>query len=165
MPRNNELDHFSAAAAQESIGYVAYKDMNLATTSPINLFTVTGKVLITLLHGEVTTVLATTTTVTLQRETGTVAMCAATTITSDAVGTMYMWSGDAGAILNGTLAAGDAPVVGLAHLSGGPQAPMVFGLAGATENIECATDQAGTGVIRWYIHWKPLLSGSKVVAA
>lgn len=160
-----QVTGFRGEAFKNSLGVAVSKETNLAGTSPIDMFTVTGKVLITLLYGEVTTGLATTTTVKFRRETGTVDMCAATTITSDAVGTMYLYSGDAGAILSGTLAAGDAPVVGFAHLAGGPQSPVVFGISGATENIELVTDQAGTGVIEWTLFYIPLEAGAKVVAA
>lgn len=146
----------------EMFGRVVYKDVDLSAAG--DMFRVTGKVLIKLITGEVTTVVATTTTLKFRRETGTVDMCAATTITSDAVGTMYMYSGDAGAILCGTLAAGDAPVVGFAHLAGGPLAPVVFGLSGGSEVIEAVLDQAGTGVIRFHLWYMPLEAGAKVVA-
>ncbi len=162
MP-NDEVKRFSDNALRESIGNMVYKDVNLASAG--NMFNVHGKVLITLVHAEVTTVVATTTTIKFRRETGTVDMCAATTITSDGVGTMYVWSGDAGAILNGTLAAGDAPVVGFAHLAGGPAAPVVFGLAGADEVIEAVLDGAGTGVIRFFLHYIPLEPGAYVRAS
>lgn len=157
------VKHFSDAGMLESLGHVVVKDVDLAAAG--DMFDVHGKVLITLMHAEVTTVVATTTTFKFRRETGTVDMCAATTITSDAVGTMYQWSGDAGAILNGTLAAGDAPVVGFAHLAGGPGNAVVFGLSGADETIEAVLDQAGTGVIRWWLHYIPLESGAYVRAA
>lgn len=159
-----KVTDFSSNGLMESLGHRVVKDNDLAS-DPDELFTVTGKVLITLLTGEVTVVVATTTTLLLERKTSTVAMCAATTITSDGVGTMYMFSGDAGAILNGTLAAGDAPVVGLAHTSGGPHAPMIFGLEGATETIQAQLDAAGTGTIRWTLFYRPLSLGAKVVAA
>lgn len=151
------------AALTEMVGHHVYADVNLASAG--NMFNVHGTVLIKLIFGVVTTVVATTTTIKFRRETGTVDMCAATTITSDGVGTMYLWSGDAGAILSGTLAAGDAPVVGFAHLAGGPHAPVVFGLSGADEVIEAVLDQAGTGVIRFHLYYVPLEAGAYVEAA
>lgn len=153
----------TSSAMTDSMGIHVYKDVDLSAAG--DMFDVTGTVLIKLIYGVVTTVVATTTTIKFRRETGTVDMCAATTITDDAVGTMYVWSGDAGAILNGTLAAGDAPVVGFAHLAGGPLAPVVFGLSGASETIEAVLDGAGTGVIRFHLYYIPLEAGAKVVAA
>lgn len=152
----------------ERLGIYVTKTGDLAS-DPDPLFDVTGTVLINLLYGEVTVVVATTTTLLLERTTGTVAMCAATTITTDAVGTMYYFTGDAGAILSGTLAAGDAPVVGLAHTAGGPVAPMIFGLSpadvNATETIRHQLDGAGTGSIQWRLWYTPLSPGARVVAA
>lgn len=152
----------------ERLGIHVQKVCDLAS-DPDELFTVTGTVLINLLYGQVTVVVATTTTLLLERKTSTVAMCAATTITSDGVGTMYYFTGDAGAILSGTLAAGDAPVVGLAHTAGGPVVPMIFGLSpadvNATETIQAQLDAAGTGNIQWDLYYVPLSPGSKVVAA
>jgi len=152
----------------QQLGQRVVKVNDLATAND-PLFDVTGTVLINLLYGEVTTVVATTTTLKLQRTTGTVDMCAATTITTDAVGTMYYFSGDAGAILSGTLAAGDVPVVGLAQMAGGPAVPMIFGLSplgvNASETIRHVLDGAGTGNIQWTLYYIPLSIGAKVVAA
>lgn len=152
----------------ELLGQHVQKTQDLAS-DPDELFTVTGTVLINLLYGQVTVVVATTTTLLLERKTSNVAMCAATTITTDAVGTMYYFTGDAGAILSGTLGNGDAPVVGLAHTAGGPVVPMIFGLApgdvAATETIQAQLDGAGTGNIQWDLWYIPLSPGAKVVAA
>lgn len=144
----------------DMLGIKVSKDCNLAS-APDELFNVTGKVLIKLLIGEVTTVVATTTTLKLQRKTGTVDMCSATTITTDAVGTMYIYGGDAGAVLN----AGDAPVVGFAHNAGAPINPIVFGLSGGSETIQSVLDGAGTGIIRFDLWYVPLEIGAKVEAA
>lgn len=150
-------------------GIRVQKTEDLAS-DPDPLFDVTGCVSINLLFGVVTVVVATTTTLKLERTTGPVDMCAATTITTDAVGTMYLFSGDAGAILSGTLAAGDAPVVGLAHLAGGPLAPQIFGIPSTTNTLNTETirgqlDGAGTGNILWTLYYTPLEPGAKVVAA
>lgn len=152
-----EVTRFSQRAMQEVLGIPVYKQQDLAS-DPDPLFDVTGMISIELLIGVVEVVVATTTTLLLERTSATVAMCAATTITTDAVGTMYFFSGDAGAILSGTLAAGDAPVVGLAHLAGGPQARMIFGIPGvATETIRGQLDAAGTGKIGWYLWYRSLV--------
>lgn len=163
-----QLTHVAARENTERFGIKVTKTADLATVNQA-LFTVTGVVLFNLLWGEVTTVVATTTTYKLQLTTGTVDMCAATTITTDAVGTMYYFSGDAGAILSGTLAAGDIPVVGIAQLAGGPAAPMIVGLSpagvNASNGIRHVIDGAGTGNIQWTLYYTALSVGAKVVAA
>ena len=161
----NPVDALSGNAIMDLAGIHVSNTQNVATATTQDLFDVTGTILIRLIWGEVTTVLVTTTTVLLQIETGTVALSAATTVTADGDGTMYMWSGDFGAILNGTLAAGDAPIVGAAALSGGPHCPVIFGNAGASEVIETVTDQTGTGVITWHMLYTPLEIGAKATAS
>ncbi len=154
----------SGQQRNHALGLYVTKTEDLAS-DPDPLFDTYGMSLINLLVGVVTVVVATTTTLLLERTTGTVAMCAATTITSDGVGTMYFFSGDAGAILSGTLGNGDVPVVGLAHLAGGPHAPMVFGIPGATETIRGQLDAAGTGNIQWHLFYTPLSTGAYMKAA
>ncbi len=93
------------------LGYPVVKVSNLADGSGTdNLFTVTGRCLITHLSGEVTTQIGTSDTIKLSDVTNTVDLCAATTVTSDVVGTMYALPGVSAQILNGT---GGTPVVGL----------------------------------------------------
>lgn len=162
-----QVSRVADKALMQGLGNYVTKTGDLAS-DPDNLFTVTGTVQINLLYGEVTVVVATTTTLLLELSTA-VAMCAATTITSDGVGTMYVLSGDAGAVLNCTLAATDAPVVGLASLAGGPLAPMIVGLSpadvNATATIRHQLDGAGTGSIQWRLWYTPLSPGARVVAA
>src|SRR3990170_570312 len=69
----------------------------------IDLFTVTGEVLITLLYGIVTGVGdGGATTIKLNEKTSSIDLCAATTVTSDAVGEVYLVTGDPTIIMNGT---------------------------------------------------------------
>src|SRR3990167_8637713 len=92
------------------LGFRVTKTSNLADGSGTdNLFTVTGRCLITHLSGEVTTVIGGAATLKLSDVTNSVDLCAATTIDSDAVGTMYALPGLSAQILNGT---GGTPVVG-----------------------------------------------------
>lgn len=164
MPNTSRLSGLAVMQANLGI-WVTQRSGSMAATPQI-LFDVTGKVSINLLIGEVTTVIATTTTLLLERTTSTVPMCAATTITSDAVGTMYMFTGDQFTILSND----DVPVVGLASLgvntSGWPA--MIFGLSplgvNATESIQHHLDGAGTGNIQWDLWYTPLSIGAKVVA-
>ena len=85
------------------LGFQVTKVSSLAT-DPDALFTVNGRCLITSLTGEVTTVVATTTTMKLSDVTNTIDLCAATTITTDAVGTMYQLGGVKADVLNGGIA-------------------------------------------------------------
>jgi len=80
-------------------GFRAVKSHNLATDN-VDLFTVTGKVAITLLTGEVTTVIGGAATYAMRVKTTTEAIFAATTIDSDVQGTMYLFGGDPTVTLN-----------------------------------------------------------------
>ena len=123
------------------------------------LFDVTGRVLMTLLFGEVVTGLATVTT--LQLKVGVVALNSATTITSDVAGTIYWHGGDTGAIMNG----GDAPVVGIGSQANVAAYPNIIGILGGALTINAVADQAGTGAVLWNLWYFPLDIGAKVVAA
>lgn len=157
---------YSDRALYDQLGILVRKTEDLAS-APDVLFDVTGMVFINRLVGVVRTVVATTTTLKLQRVTGTVDMCSATTITTDAVGTMYYWSGDTGTVLNGA----DAPVVGFASLANAPLLPIPFGIPATsggslnTENIQAVLDGAGTGAIEWFLWYTPGEIGAKVTAA
>lgn len=143
------------------VGLAVSKSHNLATDN-VDLFTVTGKVLITLLTGEVTTVVATTTTYAMRIKTTNEAIFAATTITTDAAGTMYLFGGDPTVVLNNA----GTPVTRVAFLDGaGPVSPLVVGLASGSSIIESDLDAAGTGVIAWKLFYVPLEAGASVVAA
>lgn len=142
-------------------GNCAIKSHNLATDN-VDLFTVTGKVAMTLLTGEVTTIVAVTTTYAMRVKTTTEAIFPATTITTDAVGTMYLFGGDNTVVMNN----GGTPIVRVGFLDGaGPHSPMIIGLSGGSLTIESDLDGAGTGVIKWWLFWMPLEAGASVVAA
>lgn len=142
-------------------GFVATKSHNIATDN-VDLFTITGKVAIPLLVGEVTTVIATTTTYLMRVKTTNEAIFPATTITSDAAGTMYLFGGDPTVVLNNA----GTPVTRVAFVDGaGPVSPLIVGLAGGSCILQSDLDGAGTGVIRWDLFWLPLEAGASVVAA
>ena len=144
------------------LGYKATKSHNL-TGDNVDLFTVTGMNRVTLMVGEVTTVVATTTTYLLRIKTDNVNLCAATTITTDADGTMYLVTGDPAVILDGT---GPIPVIRLAYAAGAfPHEDFVIGNAGGSCVIESDTSGAGTGVILWTVFYQPLEAGASIVAA
>jgi hypothetical protein len=147
------------------LGYPISKVSNMADgTGTDNLFTVTGRCLITHLSGEVTTEIGTTTTMKLSDVTNTVDLCAATTITSDIVGTMYALPGLSAQILNGT---GDTPVVGSIRNWTTPSgsARQIIGDVQAPITIAHVLDGAGTGAVTWQLYYLPLVAGATIVAA
>lgn len=147
------------------LGFTVTKVHDLATVGATDdLFTVTGRVLITQLTGEVTTVVGGAATLKLRDTTNSVDLCAATTIDTDAVGTMYALTNIAASILNGT---GMTPVIGsVPNLTGSTNFMVrVVGDAQAALTIGGVLDAADTGAITWSLSYIPLISGATVVAA
>jgi len=130
-----------------------------------DLFTVVGQVMIRLIMGQVTTVMdGGASTVKLNEKTSSIDLCAATTITSDAVGEIYMLSGDAGAVVNGA----DAPTLKVGQLAGTPLSPLIFGLGnGVLGSLTIESTETGddTGEIRWSLFYIPMEDGAYVEAA
>jgi hypothetical protein len=140
-------------------------EKTLATLANGNIFTIYGRVLVTLLWGEsVTAGDGGATTLKLQEETNSLDLCAATTITGDVTGTLYFLTGELAVILNGT---GNAPGIGVAaNLTGMPSSPIIIGMPGATDAIQqVQTGDDATGVITWHLHYIPLEDDAYVVAA
>lgn len=136
-----------------------------ANSAGADLFTVTGKVLITLMTGEVTNALgaAAVADYVLKIKTTDEALCAATTITADALGTMYVLGGDVGDTLNG----GGTPTTRLAELNGKGLTNLTLGLASGSATIcsaHTATGDAGDQ-ITWSLFYLPLEAGASVAAA
>lgn len=147
------------------LGWGVTKVSNLADGSGTDdLFTVTGRVFITSLTGEVTTVIGGAATVKIRDTTNSVDLCAATTIDTDAVGTMYALTNIAANILNGT---GMTPVIGsVPNLTGSTNYMVrVVGDAQAPLTLSQVLDAADTGAITWRLTYVPLISGATVVAA
>jgi hypothetical protein len=118
-------------------------------------FTVTGRVLITQIVGEVTVIIAGAANNAKLIATPTVGapadMCAAVAITGDAVGTMY--------VITGTMA--DAMI---AATSGAAQAQHgALLVADGTIDLDCTANN--TGETKWTVHYTPLDPGSYVSAA
>ena len=147
------------------LGFRVTKTSNLADGAGTdNLFTVTGRVLITHLSGEVTTIIGGAATLKLSDITNSVDLCAATTIDSDAVGTMYALPGLSAQILNGT---GGTPVVGSVPNVTTPSnnAGQIIGDAQAALTIAQVLDAADTGAIDWVLYYKPLVASATVASA
>ena len=127
------------------------------SAAPDMLFDVTGKCLITLMVGEVTSVIATSTSLSINTSTNDAVISASTQITTDAAGTLYLVSGDLGLGAN----AGGTPNVDAAVLDVGDIAPFVVN----DDAIEQNVNGAGTGLIQWDLWYFPLEAGASVVAA
>ena len=142
------------------LGYRVSKACDLSGAND-DLFTVTGKVLITLVVGEVTTVLSGAEAFQLRIKTDNVALCAATTIDTDADGTHYMLSGDFGDAMNG----GSTPGLRAADVNSvGSRGSFVVGDAGGSATIESNTTGNG-GTITFTLFYLPLEASASVVAA
>ncbi|TET95564.1 MAG: hypothetical protein E3J29_06645 [Dehalococcoidia bacterium] len=140
-------------------------EKTLANLADGNIFTTYGRVLITLLFGQVTVSPdAGATTIKLQEETNTQDLCAATTITADAIGTMYFLTGEMAVILNGTL---NTPIIDIgANLTGMPSAPVIFGREATANAIQLVqTGDDADGYIKWVVLYIPLDEGAYIEAA
>lgn len=137
-------------------GYRVTKSATIAS-APDALFDVTGKCLITLMVGEVTSVIATSTSMSINTSTNDQVISASTQITTDAVGTLYVVCGDVGLGFN----AGATPGVDAAILDVGTIAPFIVN----DDQIEMNVNAAGTGLVEWTLYFQPLESGAIVEAA
>jgi len=140
-------------------------EKSLATLAAGNLFTTYGQCEITLLFGQVTAQPdAGATTLKLQTETNTIDLCAATTITNDAIGTLYFVTGEVAVIMNGT---GATPIIDVgANLTAFPSSPFIVGrtaTADAIQQVQTGDDADGT--IKWILFYRPLEVGAYIEAA
>ncbi len=152
-----------AAVRESALGIRVEK--SLATLADGNLFTTNGRNLVNLLVGQVTTQPdAGATTLKLQLETNTIDLCAATTITNDAIGTMYFLTGEVAVILNGT---GNTPIIDVgANLTGMPSSPIILGRTAVADAIQqVQTGDDADGVILWALYYIPLEDGAFIEAA
>lgn len=139
----------------------------LVQNDSTDLFTVgTGLVLVTCIVGEVSTVIgANAITVKLQyTKTGgsAVDLCAATTITSDAVGTLYTPTFDPGDTLSvQSLGGADVPSVTFANVGLAGKGWILP--AGAMTLLSSDADPDG-GEIDWNIFYVPIESGAAITA-
>lgn len=149
-----------------SLGFRVTKVENIETATGVDLFTVTGKVLIRAWLGEVTNALHTTVTdYKLRIKTDNVDLCAATNISSAAIG--YMWSlcSDAGlTLLTGSSYAVSA--VKTADNNGLGMADRFVGLAGGSCILQSLrTAGAASDSMTHDIFYFPLETGAAIVAA
>jgi hypothetical protein len=144
------------------LGAPVSKTENVNTATGVDLFTVTGKVLITMWTGEVTNAIgAAVTDYKLRVKTDNVDLCAATGLNAAAIGTLFQLNGDAGdTLVNNGLG------VKACDTNGKGMAQRIIGLAGGTcvlQSLRTAGD-ASDAIIHtlWYV---PLEAGASVAAA
>jgi len=127
----------------------------LPATAAGALFTVTGKILVVDIIGEVTTIIQTQANNTKLVANPTVGadvdMCAVLDISADAVGSTYQ--------ITGTLA---NAMVNTPGGCGVAQAGRLV-VHGGTIDLDCAA--TNTGAIKWTLHWIPIEEDANVVAA
>jgi hypothetical protein len=137
----------------------------------IDLFTITGECLITLMYGIVTGVGdGGATTIALNEKASSIAIMAATTVTSDAVGEVYLVTGQPNALANG----GIAPTLKIAgataeHDSATDRSPVVSPwIFDGQDGLILELTQTGadaTHAVKWVIFYIPLEDGASIVAA
>jgi len=138
------------------LGYRVTKAATVAS-APDALFDVTGMCEITRMIGEVTSAIATSTSMSLNTSTNDQVIVASTQVTTDAIGTLYGVSGDPDLAFNAALAPGiDAILYKDGHV-----APFIVN----DDQIEQNVDGAGTGLVTWSLWYWPLEASAAVVAA
>jgi hypothetical protein len=139
------------------LGNVASKATGTITVATLPLFTITGKVALTALVGEVTTAITVAGTTLLQANptTGvTGALCTATDL-----GTTDTPAGDLLGI-DGVVGSSIIRSIGWA-VAGFAAGPLVINAG----TIEMVTATGADGAITWYVTWVPLTDGALLVAA
>ncbi len=150
------------AVRESALGLRAVK--TLASLATADMFTVTGENLITLFYGIVTGVGdGGATTIAINEKADSIAIAAATTVTSDAVGEIYLVLGDGILILNGTA---NVPHLKTAYGLAAFQHDVFImdGQAGLTIELTQTGDDA-THAVKWVILYVPLEDGANIVAA
>lgn len=137
-------------------GRLVTKSSTIAS-APDALFDVTGLCEITLMIGEVTSAIATSTSMSINTSTNDDVIVASTQVTTDAIGTLYLVSGDPDLGFNG----GGTPAIDSMMEKVGTHASWYVN----DDQIEMNVNSAGTGLITWSLWYKPLESGAQVVAA
>ena len=153
------------AVTQTNLGVRVVSTQAVDATG-VDIFNIKGEVLNTLLYGIVSVVSdGTVETIKLNEKASSIDLCAATTVTDDAVGEVYMLTGDPAVILNGT---GNTPILYLCGLlSAFPHTGGVIFDGQAGLIMECtATDGSdATLAIKWVLYYIPLETGATVVAS
>lgn len=152
-------DGTAGTGVQTGFGRRVTKTGNIATSTDA-LFTVTGKNWITLMVGEVTSVIATTTSLQLTTSVASVAMNISTDIITDVVNTLYVFTGDKDEALNGD-GAGTTAIAGFGSSKSGHIAGFLMNDDGIIQSVQAA----GTGTIQWDLYYIPLEASASITSA
>lgn len=145
------------------LGYLVTKSENVVTATGVDLFTVTGKVLITLWTMEVTEAIggSGTSDYKIRVKTDNIDLCATGDIHGAAVKCIYQMSGDAGDSIINTASAKNT-----ADTNGKGVANRIVGIAGGTATLQSLrTAATTTGTMIHTLYYIPLEKGARVVAA
>ena len=160
MPTLQELESRTVSADRSAFnpqyGYKVTK-VGAIASAPDMLFDVTGLCEITRMVGKVSVVVGTSTSMSINSSTNDMVISASTQITTAAVDTVYIVSGDLGLGFN----AGGAKSVDGAVLDVGTVAPFYM----INDAIEQNVNTAGTGTIDWVLYYWPLEKNAVVTAA
>jgi hypothetical protein len=150
-----------------SLGYKVSVTENVTTATSVDLFTVTGKCLVTMWTGEVTEILggAGPADYVLRTKTNTAALCAASDIHGAAVGAMWSLSGRANASIScATGTVPKAPIKDTAENGGFGTAHRIVGQANSSLILQAVrTASTTTGKILHNIYYMPMEAGSSIV--
>lgn len=139
------------------LGYRVVKVGDLAGAASDDLFTVTGKVLVTLMTGEVTSVFATSTSMKLATSTGSVTIVSSTLVTTLPAGTLLIVTGDPDDTFNG----GQTLNADVAMCKTGVQAPFMM----QDDKIYQTINASGSGLVEWTLHYIPLEASASVASS
>ncbi len=137
-------------------GYKVTKSATIAS-APDALFDVTGLCEITRMIGITTSVIATSTSMSINSSTNDMVISASTQITTASSGTVYVVTGDLGLGFN----AGGAKSVDGAVMDVGTICPFYIN----DDQIEMNVNTAGTGLITWHLWYWPMAASAAIVAA
>ena len=147
---------------ERMLGIKVTSTTNLATAND-NIFDYTGPVAITLMFGEVTSVVATTSSMRITTSIGTTMnLCLSTDITTLADATMFMVSGDPAEGLNNVTTQALSRV---AYTTDGTRTMFVLGNEGVTDAILAVNNATGTGTILWTAFYIPLGTSATMAAS
>lgn len=150
-------DSAAGITVMPGLGRRVTKSATLAS-DPDDLFTVTGMCLITLMVGEVTSVFATSTSMSINTSTNSTVIAISTDVITDVVGTLYYITGDPDLGLNG--ATGGVAGADAAFANGG-LTPFLMN----DDRIYMNLDGAGTGLVDWTLFYIPLEASAAVTSS
>lgn len=147
----------SPATFFPGLGYHITKTGVSVASTLASIFTISGKVLVTYMVGQTTSVFATTTSLQLVTSVGSRVLCASTDVVTEIANTLYIVTGDPDDVLSATT----QNTVGLAMNKSGVWAPFVL----QDNVIQQKVDGAGTGLVTWDMYYIPISASAAASAS